>query len=154
MRFDVTGRVADDARVPDLLAPDQGPAAPPPDRPADRSFSFFSGPDGTGLPGMVNNRPFAGDRIDAQPVLGSTEIWDLTADPDHPVHLHLAHIRVLSRDGGPPEPQDAGVKDTVFVPEGGVRVAVTFTGYRGRYVFHCHNLEHADAGKMANLEIV
>jgi spore coat protein A len=154
MRFDVARRVTDDARVPDVLVPDLGPAAPPPGRPADRSFSFFSGPDGTGLPGTINTNQFAGDRIDAQPALGSTEIWNLTADPDHPVHLHLAHFRVLSRDGGPPEPQDAGLKDTVFVPEGGVQIAVTFTGYRGKYVFHCHNLEHADAGMMANLEVV
>jgi spore coat protein A len=42
----------------------------------------------------------------------------------------------------------------VFVPEGGLRVAVTFTGYRGKYVFHCHNLEHADAGMMANMEVI
>ncbi|HEY8474162.1 MAG TPA: multicopper oxidase family protein [Natronosporangium sp.] len=152
MRFDVTRRATDDARVPDVLSTELRP--PPAERPADRSFAFFSGPDGTGLPGMINNQVFAPDRIDAQVPLGSTEIWDLTADPDHPVHLHLAHFRVLSRDGFPPEPQDAGVKDTVFVPEGGVRVAVTFTGYRGKYVFHCHNLEHSDAGMMANLEVV
>jgi spore coat protein A len=152
MRFDVTRRASDDARVPDTLASDESPAVD--GRTADRSFSFFSGPEGTGLPGMINMSPFNGARIDAQLTLGTTEVWDITADPDHPVHLHLAHFRVLSRDGGPPAPQDTGWKDTVFVPEGGVRVAVTFTGYRGKYVFHCHNLEHADSGMMANLEVV
>jgi spore coat protein A len=153
MRFDVARRVTDDARVPDSLTPDSGPPSLP-GRPADRTFSFFSGPDGTGLPATINLSPFSGDRIDAEPIFNTTEIWDITADPDHPVHLHLAHFRVLSRDGGPPATQDAGLKDTVFVPEGGVRLAVTFAGYRGRYVFHCHNLEHADAGMMANMEIV
>jgi spore coat protein A len=153
MRFVVARRVSDQTRLPATLAP---PVRPPTfeGRGADRSFSFISGPEGTSLPGMVNFEPFNGDRIDARPALGSTEIWDLTADPTHPVHLHLAHFRVLSRDGGPPGPQEAGWKDTVFIPEGGVRVAVTFTGYRGKYVFHCHNLEHADAGMMANMEIV
>lgn len=29
-----------------------------------------------------------------------------------------------------------------------------FTGYRGRYVFHCHNLEHEDMAMMANFEVV
>ncbi|MEV7802704.1 multicopper oxidase domain-containing protein [Microbispora sp. NPDC088329] len=29
-----------------------------------------------------------------------------------------------------------------------------FDGYRGRYLFHCHNAEHEDMGMMANLEIV
>jgi spore coat protein A len=154
MRFDVTRRVSDEARIPDLLVAGQEPPGPAGPTTSDRSFSFISGPEGTGLPGMVNNNPFAGDRIDARAVLGSTEIWDLTADPTHPVHLHLAHFRVLSRDGGPPAAQEAGWKDTVYIPAGGVRVAVRFAGYRGKYVFHCHNLEHADSGMMANLEVV
>lgn len=153
MRFDIGGRAADDARVPEQLAPDDSEPVSP-NTPADRTFSFFSGPAGTGLPPMINMRTFEGDRIDARPELGSTEIWDVTADPRHPVHLHVAHFRVLSRDGGPPAAQDAGWKDTVFIPQGGVRLAVTFTGYRGKYVFHCHNLEHADSGMMANMEIV
>jgi spore coat protein A len=152
MRFDVARRVTDEARVPESLGPEVGP--PSPERPADRSFSFFSGPDGTGTPALINLLPFDGARVDTQPILDTTEVWNITADPQHPVHLHLAHFRVLSRDGGPPAAQDAGVKDTVFVPEGGLRVAVTFTGYRGKYVFHCHNLEHADAGMMANMEII
>lgn len=151
MRFDVARRVTDDARVPDSLAPDQEPA--PAGGPADRSFSFFSGPELTGLPPTVNLKTFDPARIDARPALDTTEIWNLTADPSHPVHLHLAHFRVLGRDGGPPAAQDAGWKDTVFIPEGGVQVAVRFAGYRGRYVFHCHNLEHADSGMMANMEI-
>jgi spore coat protein A, manganese oxidase len=34
------------------------------------------------------------------------------------------------------------------------RVLVRFGGYQGRYVFHCHNLEHEDMMMMANLEDV
>jgi spore coat protein A len=153
MRFDVVRRGGDDARIPTTLAPDSSPPLAPGPRTADRRFGFFSGPEGTGLPAMINMRTFDLARIDANPALGSTEIWDITADPTHPVHLHLARFRVLSRDGGPPAAQDAGWKDTVYVPEGGLRLAVVFTGYRGKYVFHCHNLEHADAGMMANMEI-
>ncbi len=152
MRFVVGGTATDDARIPERLAPEDPP--PPPPSVATRTFSFLSGPEGTGLPGMINMQVFHGGRTDAQPTLGSTEIWDLTADPQHPIHLHLARFRVLQRDGGPPAAQDAGWKDTVFVPEGGVRVAVTFEGFRGRYVFHCHNLEHSDAGMMANMDVV
>jgi spore coat protein A len=153
MRFEVTGRSSEDAMIPATLAPD-GEMSVAADRPGDRRFSFFSGPEGTGLPPMINLRTFDPTRIDARPTLGTTEIWDVTADPTHPIHLHLARFKVLSRDGGPPQPQDAGWKDTIFVPEGGVRLAVVFTGYRGKYVFHCHNLEHGDAGMMTNMEIV
>jgi spore coat protein A len=33
------------------------------------------------------------------------------------------------------------------------RVIARFDGYRGKYVFHCHNLEHEDM-MMANFEVV
>jgi len=32
-------------------------------------------------------------------------------------------------------------------------VAARFSGYRGKYPFHCHNLEHEDM-MMANFEVV
>jgi FtsP/CotA-like multicopper oxidase with cupredoxin domain len=32
-------------------------------------------------------------------------------------------------------------------------IITRFDGYRGRYLFHCHNAEHEDMGMMANLEI-
>ncbi|HEX6358194.1 multicopper oxidase family protein [Actinophytocola sp.] len=152
MRFDVARRASDDARIPDTLTE----APPPPPRTegtADRRFSFFIGPQGVRGPAMTNGAVFDLTRIDANPTLGSTEIWDFTADPIHPVHLHGAHFRILQRNGKPPEPQDGGWKDTVFVPTGAMRLAVTFTGHRGKYVFHCHNLEHEDAGMMANMDI-
>lgn len=153
MRFDIARRGAEDATIPKALAP---PPPPPPrtEGTADRRFSFFIGPTGVKGPPMINGNIFDVRRIDARPKLGSTEIWDLTVDPTHPIHLHGAHFRILKRNGQPPEPQDAGWKDTVFVPNGGIRLSVTFTGFRGKYVFHCHTLEHGDNGMMANLEIV
>ncbi|WP_433182196.1 multicopper oxidase domain-containing protein [Actinoallomurus sp. CA-150999] len=33
-------------------------------------------------------------------------------------------------------------------------IITRFDGYRGRYLFHCHNAEHEDMGMMANLEII
>jgi spore coat protein A len=65
---------------------------------------------------------------------------------------------VLSRSGwidqSPPRPQDAGWKDTVdLLPDEEVRLAVRFDGYHGKYVFHCHNLEHEDMMMMANFEV-
>ena len=70
------------------------------------------------------------------------------------MHLHLAHFKVLSRNGQKSLPTDAGWKDTVDVRPGEiVRVLARFDGYRGKYVFHCHNLEHEDM-MMANFEVV
>jgi len=33
-------------------------------------------------------------------------------------------------------------------------VIARFTGYRGRYVMHCHNLEHEDMAMMATIAVV
>lgn len=55
----------------------------------------------------------------------------------------------------PPLPHDAGLKDTVSLRPGeSAEIITRFDGYRGRYLFHCHNAEHEDMGMMANLEVV
>jgi spore coat protein A len=49
-----------------------------------------------------------------------------------------------------PGPYDAGRKVTVDLPPAeAVEVAVRFTGYRGRYLIHCHNVEHEDMAMIA-----
>lgn len=91
----------------------------------------------------------------ARPKLGTVERWRFSSDFHHPVHLHLAHFLVVARGGGSPLPSDAGWKDTVDVrPYEVVDVLVRFRGHRGRYMVHCHNLEHEDMAMMANFEVV
>jgi spore coat protein A len=121
-----------------------------------REFRFSRvGDDGRVMWG-INGEPFDPGRMAARPELGSTETWHFRAAPaSHPVHLHLVHFKVLSRNGGRPLPTDAGWKDTVDLTSGEeARVLVRFDGYRGRYVFHCHNLEHEDMMMMANFEVM
>jgi FtsP/CotA-like multicopper oxidase with cupredoxin domain len=49
---------------------------------------------------------------------------------------------------------DAGWKDTVDLrPAEDVEVLVRFPDLPGRYVMHCHNLEHEDMMMMATIEI-
>ena len=121
-----------------------------------REFRFTRVGDEGGTMWGINGEPFDPDRMVARPELGSTEVWHLRAAPAaHPVHLHLVHFKVLSRSNGEPLPTDGGWKDTVGLSSGEeARVLVRFGGYRGRYVFHCHNLEHEDMMMMANFEVV
>jgi spore coat protein A, manganese oxidase len=150
MRFEVAREEPDDSELPSTLAP---PLEFPDPDDADvmRRFRFDSGLFG----GMstINGREFDPDRIDADPQLGATEIWEVSGDPSHPIHLHLVHFKVLSRDGDPPGPYDVGWKDTVFLEGGTVRLLARFGPYRGKYVFHCHNLEHEDMMMMGNFEV-
>src|SRR5215216_4823202 len=121
-----------------------------------REFRFTRVADNGRTMWGINGEPFDPERMAARPELGSTEVWHLRAAPAaHPIHLHLVHFKVLSRNGRKPLPTDAGWKDTVDLTSGEVaRVLFRFDGYRGRYVFHCHNLEHEDMMMMANFEVV
>jgi spore coat protein A len=150
MRFDVVRTGKDDSTVPTALV-DFEPLSRS-SATTTRKFDFNQrNDDGWDINGKV----FDPDRDDAQPRLGATEIWKFDGDADHPIHLHLAHFQVLSRNGNDPRPADAGWKDTVDLQSGKeIEVIARFTGYRGRYVFHCHNLEHEDMGMMANLRVV
>ncbi len=104
---------------------------------------------------------------------GSTEVWrvfNLTEDT-HPFHVHLVQFQALSReryntDGFHPETgataapigfqehaaldaNELGWKDTVRVNPGEmVSIAATFDGFTGRYMYHCHILEHEDHDMM------
>ena len=73
----------------------------------------------------------------------------------HNFHVHDVQFQVLSIDGADPPAELAGWKDTVDVPPGQIaRVLCRFDGYRGKYVFHCHNLEHEDRMMMADWSVV
>ena len=52
-------------------------------------------------------------------------------------------------------PHETGWKDTVSVDrDEDVSVIARFEGYRGRYLLHCHNLEHEDHSMMARFDVV
>jgi spore coat protein A len=157
MRFRVARREREDSTVPRRLADtEEFDALKEADATNTREFRFTRvGDEGRTMWG-INGEPFDPKRMDARPELGSTEIWHLKAAPAaHPIHLHLVHFKVLSRNGREPLPTDAGWKDTVDLTSGEeARVIARFDGHRGRYVFHCHNLEHEDMMMMANFKVV
>jgi spore coat protein A, manganese oxidase len=123
---------------------------------------------------LLNNTPWHAP-VTEKPVLHTTEIWELVnlTDDSHPIHLHLVRFRILDRQPfdvfdyqakgvlrftGPaqaPEPLEAGWKDTVRADPGVVtRILVPFEGYAGRYVWHCHILEHEDNEMMRPYEVL
>ncbi|WP_206434733.1 multicopper oxidase family protein [Streptomyces sp. ADI91-18] len=158
LRFDVTRQSKDASTVPAQLR--ALPALPEATNVRDMKLSFSP----SGEEFAINDKTFDPNRIDTQIKEGTTEIWRITnADPaetpfgpvNHTFHMHLVPFRVLDRDGKPPLPGENGLKDTVLVRPGEtVRVQATFSGYRGRYMYHCHLQEHSDIGMMAQMEIV
>ncbi|MBL0381364.1 MAG: multicopper oxidase domain-containing protein [Desulfofustis sp. PB-SRB1] len=108
----------------------------------------------------INGRHMDMARIDERIKLGSTEIWEIVNDSasrmqlPHSMHLHDVQFHILDRNGEPPEPFEAGRKDTVLLwPGERVRIIASFLDYTGIYMFHCHMLEHEDAGMMGQFEV-
>jgi spore coat protein A len=117
-----------------------------------------------------------------KPQLGTTEVWWLanTTEDTHPIHLHLVEFQVheirefdagaftAAREAGAspsvedylgdtkPIPENyAGDKDTVRVdPDEAVGIITQFGNFPGRYVWHCHILEHEDQEMMLPYEVV
>ena len=123
---------------------------------------------------LLNNTPWHAP-ITEKPVLHSVEIWELVnlTEDSHPIHLHLVRFQILDRrpfdtfeyqtrgtfhffgPAQPPAPEELGWKDTVRAdPAMVTRIIIPFDGYAGRYVWHCHVLEHEDNEMMRPFEVV
>jgi spore coat protein A len=149
MRFRVTGPADDPSSIPDRLSTLE--RLDPAKAVATRDFLFQNRQTGW----AINGRTFDPARPLTQSRLGDIEVWRFMTDLHHSVHVHLGHFQVLSRQGNAPGPSDAGWKDTVdMIPAEEVSVAIRFTDYAGRYVMHCHNLEHEDMAMMAAISVV
>jgi spore coat protein A len=106
--------------------------------------------------------------------LGSVEKWRFInmTDDTHPMHLHLVQFQIVERQGFDiarfrrgelqlvgkprlPDANEAGWKDTARVNPGEVLTLIArFEGYAGRYVYHCHVLEHEDNDMMRPYEVI
>jgi spore coat protein A len=113
--------------------------------------------------------------VTENPVIDTVEIWELlnTTEDSHPIHLHLVRFQLLDRrsfdeplyfatrrirytgPAMPPDPYEAGWKDTIRAHSKMItRIIVRFEGYTGRYVWHCHVLEHEDNEMMRPYDVL
>jgi spore coat protein A len=113
--------------------------------------------------------------VTENPVIDTVEIWEFlnTTEDSHPIHLHLVRFQILDRRSFdeplffrtrqirytgpvvPPDPYEVGWKDTIRAHSKMItRIIVRFEGYVGRYVWHCHVLEHEDNEMMRPYEIL
>lgn len=103
---------------------------------------------------LINGKTMDMNRVDVTSRLGATEIWEIdnVVTMDHPFHLHGFQFQILDRDGVP-EPYRSW-KDVVNVRKHQtVRIVVRFDDFPGKWMFHCHILDHEDHGMMGILEV-
>lgn len=105
--------------------------------------------------------------------LGTHEVWEFRNDAStgmrgmvmaHSMHVHGLQFRVIGRSVAGRFARlydtvkngfvDEGWKDTVLVMPGErVRVLLAFADHTGLFLYHCHMLEHEDAGMMRNYRV-
>ena len=160
-----SSRTVPDAPLPERLVPRADYSDERVSDADKRTFRFQYGEDKHGnFATLINNTQFhPNDRPMAAPVRGTLEEWTLvnqTTD-DHPFHIHVNEFQVISVNG---EPYRAnGHQDVVNIPaqtvvdgklvDGKVVIRQRFRQFTGWFVFHCHILQHEDAGMMATVQV-
>jgi FtsP/CotA-like multicopper oxidase with cupredoxin domain len=110
----------------------------------------------------INGKPYNADCVDTVVTLGNVEEWIIqnTAQEAHVFHIHQLDFQVTEING---EPKPfTGYQDVVTLPpatSGGpsvVKVLIPFTNpvIVGKFVYHCHIIQHEDQGMMANIQVI
>ena len=109
---------------------------------------------GNGMSGFtINGASFDPHVINTTTVMNTVEEWTIinATNMSHPFHLHVWPMQILSMGGT--SNADVRYQDTIHVPGNGRAVIrVAFTDYGGMTVYHCHILDHEDAGMMGVIE--
>ncbi len=139
------------AAIPERLRTIEPLAAPdaPPTRTVEMGVGFSLR---RGVDFLVNGDRHHHDR----PVhVGEPQVWDLvnTSLMDHPFHLHGFFFQVLSVNGKPPAFRSH--EDVVNLPpRSTTRIAWMPDDRPGSWMYHCHILEHHEAGMMGHFEVI
>lgn len=108
---------------------------------------------------LINGQAFSNNPL-FQPRVDTVEEWTLVNPTTnmHPFHLHMNPHQVVFVDNpnGPGQPTGLPqYQDITNVPPlAVVRIRVRFTDFLGDFVFHCHRVEHEDAGMMSHVSVI
>ncbi len=119
------------------------------------------------LSGMMRNLKINGRSMDMNYInervpLNQIEIWHIQNDMmiDHNFHIHATHFMLTHRNGKASlvQENERGYKDTVFIPAyESATFIVKMVDYKDTqvpYMYHCHYLEHEDAGMMGQFVVI
>lgn len=149
MSFAPDDRTAAITALPATLAGAPRPPELDPVRRRRFALNMEAGMMGRGM--EINGKTMDMARIDESLRLGEAEIWEIAADRmAHPFHVHGCSFQVLSLNGVAQDPARMGMKDVVLV-DGVAEILLQVNRAADKtapFMFHCHILEHEDAGMM------
>jgi FtsP/CotA-like multicopper oxidase with cupredoxin domain len=118
-----------------------------------RTVKFSVGPSlKNGMDFLINNDVHINDK---PVIIGEPQVWELanTSLMDHPFHLHGFFFQVLEVNGKSPDYM--AWKDTINLPpRSKTKIAWLPDNRPGTWMYHCHILEHHQAGMMAHFEVI
>jgi FtsP/CotA-like multicopper oxidase with cupredoxin domain len=104
---------------------------------------------------MVDDQLFDMNVVGQTIDLDAVEEWTVTSSDehnDHVFHIHVNPFQLVQVNGEPVAPIWL---DTVIVPHGGsVTFRTRFLDFTGKYVLHCHMMNHEELGMMQVVEVV
>jgi suppressor of ftsI len=111
---------------------------------------------------MIDGRVMDDDRVDQTVKLGDTEEWTVvnTDQQYHSFHIHQTAFLVTEVNGI--RRDEDSLRDTFSIPPatddrpGVLKVIIPFTDPEivGRFVYHCHAVDHEDKGMMGTVMVV
>ena len=103
---------------------------------------------------LVCGRRFDPNRVDQRIPLGAVEEWTVVNehDNDHIFHIHTNPFQLVTINGE--KLAEPNWRDTVVVPrKGSVTFRTRFLDFTGRFVHHCHMMNHEELGMMQVVEV-
>jgi FtsP/CotA-like multicopper oxidase with cupredoxin domain len=111
---------------------------------------------------MIKEQGLAGFALEGGPfwrksslraAVGETQLWTITnkAIWAHPIHLHGFFFQEVDEKGVPVSPR--ALKDTIHVAVDGTKRFLVKFDRPGSWMFHCHILDHAEAGLMSTVDV-
>ena len=100
-----------------------------------------------------DGKPFNPNVVNQEVKLGTTEDWIIQnrSNMSHPFHIHAWDFQIIDRGDGK---SVIGWKDTANVPANStIKIRIPFKDFGGTTVYHCHILDHEDAGMMGIVRV-
>ncbi len=127
-----------------------------------RYIDFSESADGDQF--YINNKEYVESRIDTTTRVGQVEKWVVRnfSQELHVFHLHQTEFLIQRFSGDPGQTLGGGLRDVIDIPyaqngqPGFAVILIPFTNpiIAGEFVYHCHLVQHEDAGMMANIRVL
>jgi len=102
----------------------------------------------------IDGKTFDADRVDQRVRLGAVEEWTVINDQsdDHVFHIHTNDM-LLTKINGEALHEPIWMDTAILPRNGSITFRSRFLDFTGKYMLHCHMMNHEDLGMMQVVEV-